>query len=147
MVIGSSTKGMPRDWGGLVYSFFKGEDGILNAEVVRPVDDRLESVSIPSSVWFEGMKARAQVVSIGNRAFRGCANLKSVRIPRTIESIGSEAFSRCVSLERAALPSSITSIGDRAFLGCASLKRIAIPPSVSSVADYMFCDCISLKDV
>ena len=54
--MGSSAKDMPKDWNGLFYSFFKGEDGILKAEVVRPVDDRLKSVSIPSSVSLEGTK-------------------------------------------------------------------------------------------
>jgi len=58
------------------------------------------------------------VTSIGNNAFYGCNELKSLTIPDSVTSIGSGAFQVCRGLTSVTIPSSVTSIEDNAFGYC-----------------------------
>ena len=64
------------------------------------------------------------VTSIGNYAFRGCANLTSVTIGNSVTSIGDCTFECCTSLTSITIPDSVTSIGDSAFYNCSSLTSV-----------------------
>ncbi|MDB4414348.1 leucine-rich repeat domain-containing protein, partial [bacterium] len=66
------------------------------------------------------------VTTIGNDAFRGCTNLRSIAIPNSVTSIGSGAFDFCTSLTSITIPDSVTSIGSRAFGYCTSLTTIEV---------------------
>ena len=90
----------------------------------------IDSISIPGSV-----------VSIGERAFNGCANLKSVTFVSGLESIGARAFYGCTSLESLTLPDSIKSIGKSAFFNCSSLKKLIMPDTITSIGANAFDGC------
>ena len=110
------------------------------------------------------------VTSIGNKAFRVCKNLESVRIPKSVTSIGNMAFACCGNLQSVELsegltsiedgvfcycknlrniniPESVTSIGNEAFRNCLSLESITIPDSVTSIGEYAFGSCVSLQSI
>ncbi|MCL2511317.1 MAG: leucine-rich repeat protein [Bacteroidales bacterium] len=86
------------------------------------------------------------VTTIGNNAFRNCANLSFVNFPsNSITSIGNDAFrnSGLTSLE---LPNSLTTIGNSAFRDCSNLAgSLTIPNSVISIGGRAFCWCRNLK--
>ena len=76
--------------------------------------------------------------TIGDRAFRGCANIESIEIPSTVTSIGESAFSNCNSLTSIELPSSIVNVGYRAFEYCEKLTDIYVDNIKSNVTfDYI----------
>ena len=62
------------------------------------------------------------VMSIGDYAFSGCINLKSITMPDNLVSIGICAFFDCSSLTSISIPDSVTSIGHSAFYGCNNLQ-------------------------
>ena len=62
------------------------------------------------------------VTSIGERAFSGCAYLKSITISDRVASIGNFAFRYCTGLKGITIPDSVKSIGECAFWGCKNLK-------------------------
>ena len=64
--------------------------------------------------------------SIGNWAFYGCSDIKSITISEGITSIRDGAFSGCASLNTITIPQSVTSIGNYAFDNCTSLKEITL---------------------
>ena len=62
--------------------------------------------------------------SIGDYAFYGCTNLKSITIPDGVTSIGYSAFEECSTLTSITIPDSVTSIGWSAFEYCSSLYNV-----------------------
>ena len=89
----------------------------------------------------------SNIQHIGNKAFYGCASLRTVIIPDSVTFIGNEAFSDCKSLQSITIPDSVTSIGRGAFWGCKSLHSVTIPDSVTSIGDGAFEHCSSLQSV
>ena len=84
---------------------------------------------------------------VGNSAFSGCADLISVKLPKSVVSIGSSAFYSCANLESVTIPNGVTSIGNHAFWGCGSLQSVDIPDGLTSINSAVFADCTSLKSV
>jgi hypothetical protein len=60
-------------------------------------------------------------LEIDDNAFWGCAFVRSVTVPPTVEKIGNEAFARCLSLERVNISESVNEIGSNPFVGLDSL--------------------------
>lgn len=69
------------------------------------------------------------VTSIGNGAFRNCANLTSVSIPNSLTSIEYGAFYGCSGLTSVTIPNLVSSIGGAAFSGCSGLTSIYADPA------------------
>ena len=107
------------------------------------------------------------VTSIGDWAFCGCENLKSVKIPGSVNTIRGafgdckslktvtipngvgeiDGFCDCTSLTSVTIPSSVFWIRGRAFSGCTSLKSVIIPEKVRFVGERVFDGCTSLKKI
>jgi hypothetical protein len=87
------------------------------------------------------------VTTIGNDAFRGCTNLRSIAIPNSVTSIGRIAFFKCSKLTSITIPDGVTSIGASAFTFCDSLTSITIPDGVTSIGQSAFWSCPSLKSI
>lgn len=103
------------------------------------------SITIPYSVTYNGKSYK--VTSIGNYAFRGCKNLKSISISSNVKTIKGDAFSGCTMLESVSIPSSLTAIGNRAFSGCTSLTSIKLPSSLTGIGFAAFEGCVKLKSI
>lgn len=85
---------------------------------------KLAKLIIPDNVTIGGV--RFSVVSIGDSAFRGYANLKNVFIGSKVKSIGKKAFYGCRNLNRITIGKNVQVINERALAGCNKLKQITI---------------------
>ncbi|MBQ7316060.1 MAG: leucine-rich repeat domain-containing protein [Clostridia bacterium] len=88
-----------------------------------------------------------QVTSIGQTAFRNCANITSVMIGDGVTSIETAAFYGCTGLASITLPDSLTSIGNIVFTTCTGLTSVTIPDSVTSIEFMTFGGCTGLTTV
>ena len=95
----------------------------------------ITSVTIPDSV-----------TSIGNRVFRQCSNLVSVRIGNGVTSIGEGAF-HSTGITGVTIPDSVTSVGDFVFHSCKNLTNAAIGSGLTDMGWGMFADCSNLESV
>lgn len=93
-------------------------------------------VVIPSAVEYDGKTYT--VTRIGERAFKGCKELKAAVIPNTVTCIENQAFYDCDSLSHIDIPESVTLIGDEAFGHCKSLKTLTIPRKVTKLNPSIF---------
>ena len=93
---------------------------------------------------------------IGKEAFRDAEDLKSIRMPDSLEYIGESAFEGCRKLEEVALSEKASKlfIRPRAFYGCASLLTIDFPhtPGKDSrlsvrIDSLAFANCTSLAAI
>ena len=87
------------------------------------------------------------VEMIGEGAFKGLPNLKTVILTDKIFFIDSEAFMNCTALESIKFGSDFEDIGPRAFKGCTKLAKINIPKYVRFIRDGAFNDCNALKTI
>jgi predicted RNA-binding protein with PUA-like domain len=110
--------------------------------------DKIRSLILPNaarSIWIlvshysvlEKLEGK-NIDSIGEQAFAGCYNLRTVSFPQ-VTSIGEQAFASCSYLETVSFPQA-TSIGEQAFDGCYNLTTVSFP-KVESISDYVFNSC------
>lgn len=66
------------------------------------------------------------ISKIGNGAFSGSENLKSVTIPENVTEISSHAFADCTGLSSIIIPKSVNKIGDSVFSGCGGLMSLKV---------------------
>ena len=87
------------------------------------------------------------ITDIGDYAFYGYNNLKSITIPDAVTTIGNFAFNDCSSLAYIHIPEHITTIGNYAFSRCIGLTSIKIPAHVGNFGDKPFEGCDNLESV
>ena len=100
---------------------------------------------IPSTVKFKNTVY--SVISIGESAFAGAEELKSVSIPSSVRRIGDKAFSDCTGLQSLVFPGSTPSIGEKAFENCRSLTSLSFGSDWSAIDFQLFADSESIKEV
>ena len=93
-------------------------------------------VEIPSTATSDGKEY--SVTSIGNGAFAGHDELKTVKLPDSIISIGTGAFGYCSQLTTVNLGNSVRSIGENAFTFCMSMEELTIPQSIEVIEHGAF---------
>ena len=95
------------------YSVYDGEAEISSDTVSSAIPTKtIGSITVPSVLGGFPVK------SIGWHAFRECAELTSVTIPRGVTSVGRCSFMGCSALKSVTLPDSVTNIEYAAFSGC-----------------------------
>ena len=99
------------------------------------------------------------VTGIGECAFGGCENLKSVTIPKSVTSIGEDVFLECVKLEKIivdsgnAYYSSVDGVlynkGKTVLIKCPEGKKgkLLIPNTVVTISACACADCKGLTEV
>ena len=141
------------DAGSLSYTVVSGDP--LQVEVSGG-EASLSSLTVTKNVSYQGKSYR--VVAIGNKAFYGCADLKtadlgevvkigskafaysglkSVDMGGSLETIGSYAFYKS-PLMLVEIPESGESIGVSAFSGCASISNLRIASPTTTIGNNAF---------
>ena len=114
----------------------EGEPSALGVDMFDKVEIDGDEVSVTDLDTAEGMYQFSMVgehtvkytlkdpTSIGDKAFRECTSLTSIKIPDNVTSIGVGAFGGCSGLTSVTIGSGVTSIGSQAFQGCSNLTTI-----------------------
>ena len=120
---------------------YKSIDGVLYSK------DGTKLLNYPGGKVDEKYTIPDGVTGIGDNAFYGSVNLKSIAIPSSVTIIGSSAFDGCKNLSGITIPDGVTSIGVGTFYGCTNLSSINIPDSVISIEHSAFQNCLSLTNI
>ncbi|MBR4103057.1 MAG: leucine-rich repeat domain-containing protein, partial [Thermoguttaceae bacterium] len=120
-----------------------------NALITGVYDKNATTLEIPETIG--GLR----VATIDANAFAEMRELRSVRIPASVETIRSGAFRNCVKLEKiefaksadGKIPSSLKTLESFAFTGCRALKSFEAPDSLARVGMCAFLECSSLETV
>lgn len=79
---------------------------------------------------FEEINIVEPVRYIPDNTFEGMEELRSVKLPTTIEIIGASAFELCKNLSYIELHDNITTVDDKAFYSCVNLNLNKLPKSL-----------------
>ena len=112
-------------------------------------DKNATTIEIPETI--NGLPTR----TIAANAFAEAPELRTVRIPASVETIGIGAFRGCVKLEKIEFAksadgkseSALKTVGMNAFLGCRSLKSFEAPDSLVRIVYGAFVGCSALETV
>lgn len=66
------------------------------------------------------------VISIGQNAFMGIDNLKTIQIPNTVQTLQNNCFRDCKGLTSINIPSSVKELNYSCFVGCSALVSITV---------------------
>lgn len=90
-----------------------------------------------NSKWYDrviSLEVKNGVTRLADGCVSNASNLKSVKLPETLEEIGQMVFQACKSLAGIEIPASVTKIGAFAFMNCSSLESVkmlgATPPEL-----------------
>ncbi len=85
---------------------------------------KLTKVTFPDNLTVE---------EIDMKCFKGCKNLKTIKLPKGVKYIGESAFENCTSLESIELPDTTIGIRMSTFRGCTALNKIKLPSTFKEV--------------
>lgn len=105
---------------------------VLTDSTAEVAEGCMDTIVIPETVVIDGKNYK--VTSIGDTAFAGCFELKSIVFSSNITTIGEQSFMTCANLVNVKIPSNVTEIKDNAFYYCKKADIV--------VDNYE--DCISL---
>lgn len=116
-----------------------GYDSTENKKIVS------DTLHIPSTITFEGVKHR--VSAIGIQAFAGHAEIRHVIVDEGINRIYNQAFLGCINLESIQLPSSLLGWGEGMFSYCHRLRSIEVSKGEETLSSCDGCNAIvSVED-
>ena len=88
-------------------------------------------------------------LTIGTEAFKGCANLSTIKLPSNLKIIDSRAFQGCANLSQIDIPSNtiLSTIAAYAFQNCTNLQKIWLPAALTSIGSKAFYGCNNLTRI
>ena len=99
--------------GDLLYELIPNEPVAVVPDGVKKVAD--EAISNYSAGILEELILPDSLEAIGEAAFAGCINLKSIKFGNNLKTISDYAFSGCSSLTNVSIPATVEEIGEHAF--------------------------------
>lgn len=93
----------------------------------------------------ESLKFTFPAPKIGDSAFEGCRNLKTVAFPAKVSSFGYRAFDGCEQLEKVDMPTEAPDYADGFIFAHCGLKDLVWPGSPSKLPKGCFSMCRKLK--
>lgn len=102
------------------------------------------SESLETVIFEDGGRGAGE---LGVGIFRGCENLKTVRLSSRIKNILSFAFLDCYALKEIDIPKSVEWLGENAFKNCTSLEKVTIRGKIKSGGGGWFANCRNLKTI
>ncbi len=102
-------------------------------------------VVIPAQFSYKGRTYN--VISVGQNAFAGCEELRSVQLPPNLKALSACAFFGCTNLQQVTISDKIQAFGSSVFTGCTSLQQISLPRKTDHVDSLMFYCCASLTSL
>lgn len=99
-------------------------------------EQRIQHVTVP-----------AGVTAIGDVAFSGCNDLRTISLPETLETIGYGAFESCFLLQRIEIPEGVTAVEASAFWGCMALTHVTLPSTLTTLGDAALVMTMELEEI
>ena len=87
------------------------------------------------------------ITTIGDEAFRNCANITALALPESLTSIGAGAFRNCTGITELTLPASLTYIGEGALDGCDHLARLTVLCDPAILPDSLLDQCYARTEI
>lgn len=144
--VGFSARAYDFEENGIYYNILSPTDRTLEVTTGSSIGGLYRGeVAVPGSVIYDGHYYR--VTAVGNKAFRHCFQLTSVKLPESITSFGDFAFENCEALKQINIPSSLTTIGGGAFQNCLSLTSLEMPSTLTQIGALAFAYCESLESI
>lgn len=131
------------------FSLCSGLKTISMPDSVKKIGSSFQSVALPADKygvmylgkWVIGcekatadIELRDDTKGIAARAFEGCYELKTIKLPEGMTYIGDLAFSGS-QIESLMIPDSVQFVGAGLCYGCSNLKEVRLPDSVTVLAD------------
>jgi uncharacterized repeat protein (TIGR02543 family) len=99
------------------------------------------AVTLPAQI------AGKPVAAVADNAFKDCAALTALTVPRGVREIGYSAFAGCTGMKSVSLPYGLVSIGDYAFMNCTGLSFVTLPDSFAVIGYGAFAGCTALEAI
>ena len=130
---------------------------IINDKILYRYDGNSENITIPDGIQsicsnvftsknIRSVKIPESVEYIGRGAFSECKNLESINIPENVKSIEPYVFAECDSLSDISLSDETEKIGYSSFYG-SGIENIKIPDKVTEIPESAFENCSSLSSI
>ena len=105
-------------------------DGVLSISGVGAMANYDNENMAPwKSRYIKAMVIDSGVTSIGDYAFEGCCDLRSLELPGSLTYIGAYAFNWCTNLTELTIPAGVTTIGASPFSYCENLTNLTVDPA------------------
>ena len=98
-----------------------------------------QQVQIPATI------DNLPVTAIGEQAFFGNTELRSVTMPDSVTTVGSDAFATCSQLQSVVLSSNLRTAGAGMFSNCYMLSSVNGVNYLETIPDGMFRNCYALN--
>ncbi|MDE6266382.1 MAG: leucine-rich repeat domain-containing protein [Muribaculaceae bacterium] len=117
-------------------------DIVVPESIINGDNETIPVVGVGSSAFSDcdmvtSVILPASVTSIGDYAFDGCENLKTVEMPG-VKTIGHWSFRNCYVLENLKFPETLTSIGNYSFDKNLKMTVVELPASLTNLGGFVF---------
>ncbi len=128
----------------VIYSDFSAEEPFTCMAIGLDPDASALNIVVHGKIEVAGRTYT--VIGISDNAFSN-ASIGTLSIEEGVQSIGENAFKLCAELKNITLPSSLQSIGQYAFWGCKGISELQLPDGITTIPDYTFAYCGGLTSL
>lgn len=117
----------------------------INGDTKVPLTS-VDNKALMNNKTIESVKFNDACTGVGDYAFSGCTNLKTVIFGESFANIARNAFEN-TGIVSLSFTDNIRTIGDSAFSGCGSLVSFKGGMNLTEIGDSAFYNCPNLKSV